>query len=307
MIYLVMIGLALVLVFVALGMEKKENSFAFLEGTGSHDADEDADLKAVNIKMLTDEPFKVRIRVGIENLKARIGGHAVFKGVLFLGVVVVASIYLQKYLLSDMYILVLLPLVFLITSLLFIRILQIYDRKVFEVSFPNALNLLNGAVSSGESLMHSIIYVGNSMEGAVGREFKLMGQRLRLGQPAEKVLSQSCHRFPYAPFYFFTITLRANINRGGQLKEIIKRLNQVMFNSRAIEKKKGAMTAEARMSVKIVAAIPFFFMGFMYLMSPENFHFVFYDPAGKIILYYVLASEVIGITIIWLLMRKTQT
>ena len=140
----------------------------------------------------------------------------------------------------------------------------------------------------------------------MAKNSNLWGSDSGLGQPADEVLARSCRRFPYAPFYFFTITLRANINRGGQLKDIIKRLNQVMFNSQAIEKKKGAMTAEARMSVKIVASIPIFFMCFMYYMSPENFHFVLHHVDGRNILYYTVISEVFGILIIWFLMKRTQ-
>ncbi len=303
MIYMIMIGLALVLV--ALSTGKKESSVAFLAAASGQDDQQDTGYKAVNVKLLTDEPFKVRIRVALENLRARLGDHLFIKGLLFVAAATGIAIAVNHYLYGASP-LILTPVIALLLALVVAKGLQVYERRAFDDSFPNALNLLNGAVSSGESLMHAIIYVGNSLDGPVGHEFKLMGQRLRLGQPAEEVLSKSCHRFPYAPFYFFTITLRANISRGGQLKDIIKRLNRVMFNSRTIEKKKGAMTAEARMSVKIVASIPLFFMAFMYYMSPENFNFVFNDPDGRSILYYVLASECMGIAIIWLLMRRTQ-
>ncbi|WPM84884.1 hypothetical protein QNH14_21905 [Apirhabdus apintestini] len=64
------------------------------------------------------------------------------------------------------------------------------------------------------------------------------------------------------------------------------------------------MTSEAGASAKIVAAIPIlFFIGMKYL-SPENFNFIMTDGTGRIILYYVIASEVIGIMIINLLVRR---
>jgi tight adherence protein B len=133
-----------------------------------------------------------------------------------------------------------------------------------------------------------------------------MGQRLQLGEPVDDVFQKSCRRFPYPSFYFFIICLRANIQRGGQLKEIMTRLNRMMFNARAMDKKKLAMTAEARMSVKIVAAIPFLFLFLLQYLSPENYEFVMFHPSGRPILYYVLMSEFIGISIIWALMRKVK-
>ena len=303
MIYLIMIGVALVLLVLAMG-KKQDDVTAFL-AKQNKESDKEIDYKAINIKMLTDEPFMVRIRVGIDNLKNRVGEPLWLKGLLFASFVFSVSFMGMNYIDTPFYFIF--PLVLITSSLMLVVALQAYDRKAFETSFPNALNLLNGAVSSGESLMHAIIYVGNSLDGPVGREFKLMGQRLRMGQPPEKVLSQSCRRFPYGPFYFFTITLRANINRGGQLKEIIKRLNRVMFNNQSVEKKKKAMTGEARMSAWIVFAIPFFIMGIMYIINPTNINYMLHDDEGVYILYYVLGSEFLGMMIIWLLMKRVQS
>lgn len=42
----------------------------------------------------------------------------------------------------------------------------------------------------------------------------------------------------------------------------------------------------------------------MKYFSPENFDFVVHDPVGRLILYYVIASEAIGMIIIWILLRR---
>jgi tight adherence protein B len=180
------------------------------------------------------------------------------------------------------------------------------EKTQFEESFPDALNILTSAVSAGESLMHAIIYVGNSLEGVVGQEFKKMGSRLQVGESAEAVFRKSCERFPYPSFHFFVITLTANIRRGGQLKDVMGRLNRLMFDARSIEKKKYALTSEARMSAKIVASLPFIFLFMLKFLSPENYEFVMFDPAGKPILYYVMGSEFIGISIVWSLMNGVK-
>lgn len=179
-------------------------------------------------------------------------------------------------------------------------------KKKFEASFPDALNMLASAVSAGESIMHAIIFVGQSLDDDVGREFKVMGERLQLGETPDKVFQKSCIRYPYPAFQFFVITLRANMQRGGQLKEIITRLNRLIFDSNAIEKKKYAMTSEARTSAKIVGVIPFIFLFMLKYLSPENFDFVMFSDSGKPILYYVLVSELIGMTIIWSLMKGVK-
>ena len=260
---------------------------------------------AVNMSLLTDEPFKARLRFAMINTMERLGKYAKVKLVLFVVLVAAASIYLHRYL-PNVPFPALAFSILLGSSFALAWWLKSREKKHFDSAFPDALNMLTGAISSGESLMHSIIFVGESMQGVVGNEFKLMGQRLSLGQSPDEVLHKACHRFPYPAFFFFAIALRANVNRGGQLKEIIKNLSKVLFDNQALAKKKSAMTSEARISAKIVAAIPFSFLFLMKFMSPDNFDFVMYQDAGQPILYYLLISESIGLGIIWFLMKRIE-
>ncbi len=179
-------------------------------------------------------------------------------------------------------------------------------RRDFENTFPDALNILMSAVTAGDSLMQAISYVGEAMNNPIGREFKLMGDRLKLGESPEVVLQRSCKNYPYPEFLFFTVTIRANIARGGQLKGVLARLIRVLVDSRTLEKKKMAMTSEARISAKIVAAIPLIFTVILNYVNPANVDFVLNDPQGQYVLFYVLGSELIGLSIVWLLVRGVR-
>lgn len=181
------------------------------------------------------------------------------------------------------------------------------DRKQFEESFPDALNMLTSSLSAGESVGKGIGFVGEKLSGEVGKEFKRMSERLKLGEPLDDVFRKSCERFPYPAFQFFVITLRANMQRGGQLKEVMTRLNRQMFEARAMERKKFAMTSEARISAKIVGATPFVFLFLLQFLSPENFEFIMFSESGRPILYYMLVSETIGLAIIWALMKGVKS
>ncbi|MFK0573722.1 type II secretion system F family protein [Endozoicomonas sp.] len=302
MIWFSMIGLAIVLLLLYRHDQKQPLDFLMRP----EKEQTVATAKALNISMLTDEPLRARIKIELDNLRARIGEHPGLKVLLFLLAVIGVTILVQPYV-AEIHPLLLFTGILVVMVFTCIWFLQVHEKRQFDASFPDALNMLSGAVSSGESLMQAIVFVGNAMDCVVGKEFKLMGQRLSVGQSADEVLQKSCRRFPYAPFYFFVITLRANIYRGGQLREIMRGLNQVMFNSLGLAKKKKALTAEARMSAYIVAAIPVCFLVMMKYISPDNFDFVMNTEDGKVILQYVMASEVFGMGIIWLLMKRVQS
>lgn len=265
----------------------------------------DEDHKAVNLNSLTGETFSQKIQRRVRNIKMQLGAFALLKVLAYCLVVALVSFYANNTFIrvNPLYALVIGQIVGIFSGL---TILESRQQKEFEMAFPDALNMLASAVSSGESLMHSIIFVGKSLEGSVGEEFKRMGERLQMGESPDTVFRKSCNRFPYRSFQFFVITLRANMQRGGQLKDVITRLNRLMFDARAIEKKKYALTSEARTSAKIVAAIPFFFLFMLQYLSPENYDFVMNHPKGQPILYYMLISEAIGISIVWGLMRGVR-
>lgn len=295
------------IVVIALQLGKKHKKLNFFESKESQSlAPMVIDKSIIDLKALTSTPLYYRLRNYMISSLIPLGHRGVFKVCVYYAIVFGGGIYLN-WIFLQLSLLLVFPILLLVSTLLGVGLLRKLAVKHFNASFPDALNLLASAISAGESLMHAIIYVGEQMpDNDVGREFKLMGERLQIGEAPNVVLKRACQRFPYAEFIFFSITLRANIERGGQLRDIINQLNRVMFDSRSLEKKKNAMTAEARMSAKIVFAIPFVFMIIMRFLAPENFNYVFSDSHGHLILYYVLISEAIGMFIISMLMRGVK-
>ncbi|WP_025498887.1 type II secretion system F family protein [Vibrio parahaemolyticus] len=193
-----------------------------------------------------------------------------------------------------------------ILFVMFILKLSGIQAQRFKDNFPDALNILSGALSSGQSIVHAFEYVGTQLDNEVGEEFKKMSERLLIGEDPDDVLARSAASFPYVEYFFFAATIRINLSRGGQLKDVINRINRIMFEARAIEKKKNALTSEARASAKIIAALPVIFIMILKVTSPENYYFVMFEEGGKPIFYYVLVSEAIGFFFIYMILRGVR-
>lgn len=182
---------------------------------------------------------------------------------------------------------------------------QYKNRKMFEEKFPEVIQVINSATSSGAGLLQALERCGKDITGQLGEEFKNIYRRLSIGEEPMSVFLDSYSRYPYKEFYFFITIIRTNLTKGGQMREVISRLGRVIADSKKMEQKKKAMTSEARISAAIVACIPLGFFFFMQFAMPENFDFLINDPSGRIILYYVVGSELLGLFIIWWLMRKS--
>lgn len=305
MIYVLLIGLGFaIIVFGFFTRKPKHNYFEEYNRTIKVYSMADVD-SAVDFESLSGLTYRQRLQRYFENLRKQIGSFALIKLSLFYILVLVAGYEVNERFFNGNIFFV--EAFFLFAGTIAGGIwLQRREEKQFEEAFPDALNILASAVSSGESIMHAIIYVGKTLDGNVGAEFKNMGDRLQMGEHPDEVFNKAVERFPYPAFQFFVITLRANMQRGGQLKEVMNKLNRVMANAKAIDKKKYALTAEARTSAKIVGAIPFIFLILLQYIAPQNYEFVMFDPDGRPILYYLLTSEAIGLLIVWGLMRGVR-
>lgn len=257
----------------------------------------------MNMSAFSKQTLFDKIKMLVTDSILLIGDKAVLKISLFYAASYALSIALNTFLLQGNITVIAIGIAICATFLV-LQMLQKKRENEFKEGFPDALNLLISAVSAGDSITHAIDFVGKKLDNVVGHEFKRISERLLIGEPPEQVLKKSCEMFPYTEYFFFVVTLRANMNRGGQLKEILQRINRIMFESYAINKKKLALTSEARASAKIVSAIPVIFVIILKFINPENFDFVMYEEAGKPILYYVLSSEFIGLGIIRMLMKS---
>lgn len=262
--------------------------------------------RAVDMEALSKITLRQRFSRSARNIYTDIGEYAIIKILVFYFIATLIGEFVFKTVFGfsgQVSLMISYP----IATFLGIRFLEFKSQKEFEDNFPDALNMVSSSVSAGESLLHAIQYTGKNLENIVGREFKSMGERLNLGESTESVFSRACQRFPTPTFQFFVIAMRVNVNRGGQLKRVISNLNRVLFDARSIELKKRALTAEARLSSYIICAIPFFFL-FVVLrfISPDNYDYVMHDPSGRLILYYMLVSEAIGISIVIWLMKSVK-
>ncbi|MCT4535246.1 type II secretion system F family protein [Halodesulfovibrio sp.] len=176
-------------------------------------------------------------------------------------------------------------------------------RKQFDQNLPLAIDLVVRAVSAGVALPASFEHVAESITGAVGKEFQVMHDSIKIGMPIRSALEQAVRRIPSAEFNYFAIILGLNIETGGKLSESLGNLSDKLRSRRHMERKVQALTAEPRMSAIIVSFFPPVFLGLLYMLNKKQFFFLFTDSTGKTLLGYAMASVLIGLLQIYRMTR----
>ncbi|ENO8415216.1 type II secretion system F family protein [Vibrio mimicus] len=300
MTWMLLSWLALLVYFLLSKRKTNQEITRLIENVGSFEGVKG--VKAVIDAERFEESLQVRIKRLVREFTQLLNPNPALKLLMFFLISAIAVYFINDFFLQQTYWKVLLflqPLLFVV----FIVKLRAHKTAKFQSNFPDALNILSGALSAGQSIVHAFEYVGKQLDNEVGYEFKFMAERLLIGEDPDEVLARSAASFPYVEYFFFASTIRINLSRGGQLKEVINRINRIMFDARAIDKKKNALTSEARSSAKIIAALPVIFLLILKFTSPENYNFVMFEEGGKPIFYYVVISELIGFFCIWMILR----
>lgn len=175
--------------------------------------------------------------------------------------------------------------------------------EAFEQDFPHAVATVSRAVSAGLSLNAALVQAKEQSSGRVQSIFTEICDLQAIGATLEQALTQASIKVPQASFKFFTVCLLLNEQSGGQLAQVLHQLMSNIHERKSHDKKVLAMTAEPRMSAKVIALLPAVFLLFFYYQMPSAFDYLRYHSTGQWIAGYAFVSIVFGL---WLINRMTK-
>jgi Flp pilus assembly protein TadB len=171
-------------------------------------------------------------------------------------------------------------------------------RKKFLDGFPDVIDLIVRAVRAGVPVTQVMTSAAEECPEPLKSEFQSMGDSLKVGRELEEALAVAMERIQIADFSFFCVCLLLQRETGGQLGETLDNLSGIVRSRREVRQKTKALTGEARITTKILAAVPVCIMGGMYMLNKETMMDFFHAPAGHKILTYSVLSVVGGVMFI---------
>jgi tight adherence protein B len=171
-------------------------------------------------------------------------------------------------------------------------------RKRFLDGFPDVIDLIVRAVRAGVPVTQVITSAATECPEPLRTEFKLMGDSLQVGLDLEEVLAVAVRRIEIADFSFFCVCLLLQRETGGQLGETLENLAGIVRTRREIRLKTKALTGEARITTKILAAIPVVVMLAMYATNYDYLMILFNTEPGNKLLTFGMISIAIGMVVI---------
>jgi tight adherence protein B len=156
--------------------------------------------------------------------------------------------------------------------------------RKFSDEFPNAVDVIVRGVKAGLPLIDCLKVIAAEAQEPVCSEFREIIEDQTLGMPLAEAVARLPERIPLAEANFFAIVIAIQSRSGGSLSEALNNLSKVLRDRKKMHAKIRAMSAEAKSSAGIIAALPFVVAILVYFTSPDYIMLLFQTTTGNIVL-----------------------
>lgn len=188
---------------------------------------------------------------------------------------------------------------------IWIPIVQLILQKnrrlaLFEEHLPDAIDVIKRAVQAGYPFVEALKVVADELEGPVAQEFGITFMDVNFGSPLQGALSAMLERVPSTTLLALVTSLLVQKESGGNLTEILERINHVIRGRTRFQRRVKTLSAEGRISAWMLTMLPFVLIIILQLTSPSYLKPLYEHPDGFQIIGYALGGMLLGV----LCMRK---
>jgi tight adherence protein B len=180
-----------------------------------------------------------------------------------------------------------------------------FANQLFR-QLPDTIELVTSTVRSGLPVHEAFRTISREMPQPTAGQFAIVCSELSLGKPPEEAVEDVYRRTRVAEYAIFAVTLGVQMKSGGRLSETLETLGDTVRQRVAVAARAKALAAEVIFSSRALSFAPVIVGGLMYWLNPQSIDLLFYDPTGRTLLVYAIASVLIGSLVIrWMIRRET--
>jgi tight adherence protein B len=168
----------------------------------------------------------------------------------------------------------------------------------FEASFPEAIDLLGRATRAGHAFTTALELIANELAEPVSGEFRKVFEEQKFGLPIRDAMMNLSERVPLVDVKFFVTAVMLQRETGGNLAEILDKLSYMIRERFKIQRQVQVFTAQGRLTLIILMALPPGLVVAMILMNREFIMPLFTDPIGHLLITLSVITQTMGFFII---------
>ena len=168
-----------------------------------------------------------------------------------------------------------------------------------EAQLPHALSLIGSGLASGMSLSHAIAFVASDVPEPLASELGIAADEMRGGAGVVDALVRLAERAPIRGLDTLLVAVELQYTLGGDIVALLDRAMESMRSTEELRERLMVQTAQARLSARIVGALPIALFAVLSLSSREYFVGFFTSPIAFGSLVVALLLEALGTLLVW--------
>jgi tight adherence protein B len=193
-----------------------------------------------------------------------------------------------------------------VVRLLFARQQDRYSDRL-KRQLPDTIEMIVSAVRAGLPVAEAFRAVAREMPEPTKAQFdKLIGE-MSLGQTAEDCLLNLFRRTRVAEYAMFSVTLAVQAKAGGRLAETLQTLGETVRQRIALAGRAKALSAEAKLSARVLASIPFLAGTILSILRPGFLDPLLHDSRGQKLFVAGIVLLVLGIITMRRMIKRAIT
>jgi tight adherence protein B len=143
--------------------------------------------------------------------------------------------------------------------------------SLFRDQLPDAIDMLVSAMKAGYSFQAAMKFIGEEVREPLGPEFSRFYEEQRLGMEVRTALLAMQSRIDSLDLKMFVTAVLIQRETGGNLSEVLGNIGSLMRERAALKADIETLTAESKMSARILALLP---LGVFILINLINREFM---------------------------------
>ena len=165
----------------------------------------------------------------------------------------------------------------------------------FIEELPNAVDIIVRGIRSGLPVGDCFRIISAESKEPLRSEFQAVIDQQSLGVPMHEAVMRILERMPIPEANFFCIVMSIQQKSGGNLADTLGNLSKVLRERKKMKARIQAMSAEAKSSAGIIAALPFAVMLFVWLSTPDYISLLWTTTTGLYLLAACGAWMLLGV------------
>lgn len=162
---------------------------------------------------------------------------------------------------------------------------------------PEALDIMVRSLRAGHPVSAAMGMVSRELGEPLGAEFGLTVSEMTYGLDLRDALANLAERVAVRDLQYVTVAIKIQHETGGNLAEVLHGLSTVIRARLRMRKTIRSLSAEARLSARVLAVMPLAFAGLVYASRPEFYLSAVDDPLFAPIVAAAIGLELVGILV----------